>query len=96
MPPVKPVRYAVVGLGHIAQVAVLRAFAHARRNSTLVAVYKARAATEIWSWRYLIFFSDVSRPARLVSIVLTTPFASRVKWKVAPLAGMEYLRPAIG
>src|SRR3954469_427599 len=31
------VRYAVVGLGHIAQVAVLPAFAHARRNSRLVA-----------------------------------------------------------
>jgi predicted dehydrogenase len=33
-----PVRYAVVGLGHIAQVAVLPAFANARRNSRLVAV----------------------------------------------------------
>jgi predicted dehydrogenase len=32
------VRYAVVGLGHIAQVAVLPAFAHARRNSKLVAL----------------------------------------------------------
>jgi hypothetical protein len=34
----RPIRYAVVGLGHIAQVAVLPAFAHARRNSRLVAV----------------------------------------------------------
>jgi predicted dehydrogenase len=34
----RTVRYAVVGLGHIAQVAVLPAFAHARRNSRLVAV----------------------------------------------------------
>lgn len=34
---VGPVRYAVVGLGHIAQVAVLPAFAHAR-NSRLVAI----------------------------------------------------------
>ena len=33
-----PIRYAVVGLGHIAQVAVLPAFAHARRNSRLTAV----------------------------------------------------------
>src|SRR5688500_591445 len=33
-----PVRYAVVGLGHIAQVAMLPAFAHARRNSKLVAL----------------------------------------------------------
>src|ERR1044072_3121457 len=32
------VRYAVVGLGHIAQVAVLPAFAHARRNSKLTAL----------------------------------------------------------
>lgn len=32
------VRYAVVGLGHIAQVAMLPAFAHARRNSRLTAI----------------------------------------------------------
>ena len=32
------IRYAVVGLGHIAQVAVLPAFAHATRNSRLAAV----------------------------------------------------------
>src|SRR4051812_18880926 len=36
--PPGPVRYAVVGMGHIAQVAVLPAFAHARRNSRLVAL----------------------------------------------------------
>jgi predicted dehydrogenase len=34
----KAVRYGVVGLGHIAQVAVLPAFAHARRNSVLAAI----------------------------------------------------------
>ena len=34
----RSIRYAVVGLGHIAQIAVLPAFAHARRNSQLVAV----------------------------------------------------------
>ena len=33
-----PVSYAVVGLGHIAQVAMLPAFAHARRNSRLAAL----------------------------------------------------------
>ena len=38
------VRYAVVGLGHIAQVAVLPAFAHARRNSELVGVVSGDAA----------------------------------------------------
>jgi predicted dehydrogenase len=36
--PPRHVRYAVVGLGHIAQVAVLPAFAHARENSVLAAL----------------------------------------------------------
>lgn len=36
--PVRKVRYGVVGLGHIAQSAVLPAFAHARENSELVAL----------------------------------------------------------
>lgn len=34
----RKIRYAVVGLGHIAQVAVLPAFEHARRNSELAAL----------------------------------------------------------
>ena len=34
----RKIRYGVAGLGHIAQVAVLPAFAHARRNSTLRAI----------------------------------------------------------
>ena len=36
--PKRLIRYAVVGCGHIAQVAVLPAFANARRNSKLVAI----------------------------------------------------------
>src|SRR4026209_1446378 len=39
--PRKQVRYAVVGLGHIAQVAVLPAFGNARRNSRLAALVSA-------------------------------------------------------
>jgi predicted dehydrogenase len=34
----KKIRYAVVGLGHIAQIALLPAFAHARQNSALTAL----------------------------------------------------------
>lgn len=34
----RQIRYAVVGLGHIAQVAVMPAFAHARRNSVVTAL----------------------------------------------------------
>jgi len=37
-PRYKAVRYAVIGLGHIAQAAVLPAFGHAQRNSRLVAL----------------------------------------------------------
>jgi predicted dehydrogenase len=48
-----PVRYAVVGLGHIAQVAVLPAFAHARRNSRVAAlVSDDRAKLAVLSRRY--------------------------------------------
>src|SRR5688572_26007949 len=36
--PKRQIRYAVVGLGHIAQVAVLPAFGNARRNSRLAAL----------------------------------------------------------
>ena len=36
--PKRQIRYAVVGCGHIAQVAVLPAFANARRNSVLAAL----------------------------------------------------------
>jgi glucose-fructose oxidoreductase len=36
--PRAKIRYAVIGLGHIAKVAVLPAFAHARRNSVLAAL----------------------------------------------------------
>jgi len=38
MTTAKKIRYAVVGLGHIAQVAVLPAFTHAGRNSVLTAI----------------------------------------------------------
>jgi glucose-fructose oxidoreductase len=34
----RTIRYAVIGLGHIAQAAVLPAFKHAKRNSTLAAL----------------------------------------------------------
>jgi predicted dehydrogenase len=60
MARMSPVRYAVVGLGHIAQVAVLPAFAHARRNSRLVGVVSGdrtkrreiagRYRVEAWSY----------------------------------------------
>src|SRR5689334_24607223 len=40
----RTIRYAVVGLGHIAQVAILPAFAHARKNSILTGVVSGDAS----------------------------------------------------
>jgi predicted dehydrogenase len=49
------VRYAVVGLGHIAQVAVLPAFAHAKRNSRVVSIVSGdRAKRKTLSRRYRV------------------------------------------
>jgi len=49
----RTIRYAVVGLGHIAQVAVLPAFVHARRNSQLTAVVSGdRAKRRAIATRY--------------------------------------------
>jgi predicted dehydrogenase len=36
--PVRKIRYAVVGLGHFAQMAILPAFAHSKKNSELAAL----------------------------------------------------------
>jgi predicted dehydrogenase len=49
----KAVRYAVIGLGHIAQAAVLPAFKHARRNSTLAALVSGeRKKLDVLGRRY--------------------------------------------
>ena len=48
------IRYAVVGLGHIAQVAVLPAFAHARNSALAALVSSSRAKLRELSRRYRI------------------------------------------
>ena len=51
----RKVGYAVVGLGHIAQVAVLPAFAHAGKNSRLVALVSGdRRKREVLGKRYRV------------------------------------------
>jgi glucose-fructose oxidoreductase len=53
--PAGPVRYAVVGAGHITQVAALPAFAHAKPNSRLVAIVSGdRTKRTALSRRYRI------------------------------------------
>jgi glucose-fructose oxidoreductase len=57
------IRYAVVGLGHIAQNAVLPAFAHARKNSALTALVsddpaKLRAMSQDYDVEHLFSYDD--------------------------------------
>ncbi len=54
MPSRGPVRYAVVGLGHIAQVAVLPAFAHARNSQLAAVVSGDRAKRREIAGRYRV------------------------------------------
>jgi predicted dehydrogenase len=62
----KRVRYAVVGQGYITQVAVLPAFAHARRNSELVALFsddaeKLRKLGRKYGVEHLYKYEDYER-----------------------------------
>ena len=62
------IRYGVVGLGHIAQVAVIPAFAHARRNSQLVAIVSSdRTKRREVARRYRIEHTFTYRGLRRVS-----------------------------
>ena len=65
----KPIRYAVVGLGHIAQVAVLPAFAHATRNSAVSPPSSATTPASEESWeRHTRIRQELTRYRRLRSL----------------------------
>ena len=60
---ISPTRYAVVGLGHIAQAAVLPAFANARKNSRLTALVsddpvKLRELSREYGVRHVFSYAD--------------------------------------
>jgi len=62
----KPIRYAVVGLGHIAQAAVLPAFKHAATNSTLTAIVsddpkKRREIASKYKLQYTYTYKEYER-----------------------------------
>jgi len=64
-----PVRYAVVGQGYIAQAAVLPAFAHAKRNSRLVALFsgdetKRRELGQMYGVDFTYSYEDYERFVR--------------------------------
>ncbi len=79
--PKKKIRYAVIGLGHIAQTAVLPAFRNARKNSQLVALVsgdkeKLKKLGEKYriEKRYLYSeFEDLMKSGEVDAIYIATP-----------------------
>jgi len=77
----KQIRYAVVGLGHIAQVAVLPAFSNARRNSRLVGLVsgnpvkraelaKKYSVEHVWSYEQ---YDDCLKSGAIDAVYLALP-----------------------
>ena len=98
MPTRKVVRYAVVGLGHIAQVAVLPAFAHAKKNSELVAVVsddrtKRREITTRYRIRHAFTYEAYEECLRVVDAVyIALPNSMHAEYTVrAARAGVHVL-----
>lgn len=92
------VRYAVVGLGHIAQAAMLPAFAHARRNSELVAVVsgdrtKRRAIARRHRLAHVFTYEDYDECLRVVDAVyLALPNSMHAEYAIrAARAGVHVL-----
>ncbi len=92
------IRYAVVGLGHIAQVAVLPAFAHARRNSQLVAVVsgdrtKRRQIAKRYNVEHTFAYDQFDECLRIVDAVfIALPNSMHAEYTVrAARAGVHVL-----
>ena len=98
--PSSPVRYAVVGFGHIAQVAVLPAFAHARRNSVLAALVssdpeKRRALSERYDVPEAVDYAAYDRllaGGSIDAVYVAVPNARHCEFALAALrAGVHVL-----
>ncbi len=92
------VRYAVVGLGHIAQVAVMPAFAHARRNSKLVAIVsgdrtKRREVATRYRVKHAFSYDEYDDCLRLVDAVyIALPNSMHAEYAIrAARAGVHVL-----
>ncbi len=96
----RQIRYAVVGLGHIAQVAVLPAFAHARANSKLVALVsddpqklktlgRRYHVDQLFSYRE---YGDCLRSGMIDAVYIALPNHLHAKYSVeAARAGIHVL-----
>jgi predicted dehydrogenase len=94
------VRYAVIGAGHIAQSAVLPAFAHAKENSELIAVVSGDVAKRVeLSKKYgLLYAADYSHlealltEASIDAVYIATPNSNHVDLALrAAKAGVHVL-----
>ena len=92
------VRYAVVGLGHIAQVAVIPAFGHARRNSKLVAIVsgdrtKRREIAKRYRIEHAFSYDEYDECLRLVDAVyIALPNSMHAEYAIrAARAGVHVL-----
>ena len=97
-PAKRKIRYAVVGLGHIAQVAVLPAFARARRNSQLVAVVsgdrtKRREISKRYGLEYAFAYDQFEECHGLVDAVyIALPNSMHAEYTIrAAKAGVHVL-----
>ena len=93
-----PIRYAVVGLGHIAQAAVLPAFGHARRNSRLAAIVsddrtKRRALARRYGIEHAFSYDEIDECLRVVDAVyIALPNSMHAEYTVrAARAGVHVL-----
>ena len=94
----KQIRYAVVGLGHIAQGAMLPAFAHARRNSKLVAAVsddrtKRQEITQRYKLEAAYRYEDFDDCLRMVDAVyIALPNSMHAEYTIrAAEAGVHVL-----
>ena len=92
------IRYAVVGLGHIAQAAVLPAFAHARRNSRLTAIVsgdrtKRQALTRRYQLEHAFGYDQFDECLRSVDAVyIALPNSMHAQYTIrAARAGVHVL-----
>jgi predicted dehydrogenase len=98
--PGQNIRYAVVGLGHIAQAAVLPAFGHAKRNSTLTAlVSDNRTKLKELSRRYRVEptfsyagYDDCLKSGLIDAVYIALPNSMHAEYSIrAAQAGVHVL-----
>ena len=96
----KKIRYAVVGLGHIAQIAVLPALKHAQRNSELTALVSGdQKKIEVLSRKYRIRhpasydqYDELMRSGEIDAVYIALPNSLHAEYSIrAATAGVHIL-----